>query len=73
MRKYAIKLLVFGSIGVGFALLLVVLTKFNLNTTLITAFCVTGIVASFSVSLYAVSQLAKHGHLTTSISKLLKM
>ena len=73
MRKYVIKLLVSGSIAVGFVLLLAALVMFNLSTTLITAFCVTGSIVSFSVSLHAVSQLAKHGHLMTDIFKLLKM
>ena len=73
MRKYAIKLLVSGSIAVGFALLLVVLGILHFLTTTTLVLCMAGFLVSFSISSYAVLQLARNGHLMTPITQLLKM
>jgi len=73
MRKYAIRFLVSGHVAVSFALLLLGLAVFYKITTITIVVCLAGIVLHLSVSLQALWQLARNGHLITPIPRLLKM
>lgn len=73
MRKYAIELLISGSMAVLFSLLLLLLACVHAVTTIEVLICLIGITGSFTISFHALSRLASNGHLMTDICTLLKM
>ncbi len=73
MRKYAIRILVSGSIAVSFMLLLLALAIFDSITTITIGACLSGTTLSIAVSFQALWQLAKNGHIMTPVPQLLRM
>lgn len=72
MRKYALELLISGSIAILFSLVLPVLSfTTDINSAHILV-CLGGVTAAFLVSLHALWRLAENGHLLTDFSILLK-